>query len=95
VKFLQIGLEFTRLQAEAHTLLGKVKSGEQVDMAKAREVLDERYHFMRRNSLEAPLSVNFANLCWGDWANWRPFKWSRPELPREDPELIEVDIEFE
>jgi len=95
VKFLQIGLEFTRLQAEAHTLLGKVKSGEKVDMAKAREVLDERYHFMRRNSLEAPLSVNFANLCWGDWANWRPFKWSRPELPREDPELIEVDIEFE
>jgi Domain of unknown function (DUF4838) len=72
--FLELGLRWTEVEAQAHALLADPKA----DKGAAKKALDERYALMREVFRETPLAVNVAYVCWGEDGLWARLGWERP-----------------
>jgi Domain of unknown function (DUF4838) len=74
VAFLDVGLRWTTLEAQAHGLLAAPKA----DKEAVKRTLDARFALMREVFQKTPLAVNVAYASWGEDAGWAKLGWRRP-----------------
>jgi hypothetical protein len=74
IAFLDVGLRWTALEAQAHGLLVAPKA----DKETVKRTLDARFALMREVFQKTPLAVNVAYISWGEDAGWAKLGWRRP-----------------
>jgi hypothetical protein len=62
-----VGLRWTAIEAQAHSLLAGPARPEK---ATVKQVLDERHALMREIFQKTPLALNVAYISWGEDALW-------------------------
>jgi hypothetical protein len=74
--FLEVGLRWTEVEAQAHALLADPAKA---DKAAAKKVLDRRRTLMREIFQKTPLALNVAYISWGEDAGWRRLGYRPPQ----------------
>lgn len=76
VAFVGQGMKWTVLEAHAQRLL---TATEKPAPALVKQVLDERYAFMREIFEKEPYALSVAYISWGEDAGWGKVGWSAPK----------------
>jgi len=89
VAFLQVGLEWQRLEVAGHRLLAQRAEGKRIDPAVAKPLFERRFRMMRDILVNDCLAVNVGYVEWGEgglWRRigWRPSTWTPPEEQEAD-----------
>jgi hypothetical protein len=74
IAFLRTGLDWTEMQSRAYRVLIAFQRKQPVDLAAAGKLLAERKAMMHRIFEEEPLTVNVANINFGDRGYWAPLE---------------------
>jgi len=80
IAFLELGLDFTELQAEIYRLLRL--SGERrlepAEKIEATRLLDKKFRMMRNIFDQDHYAINVAVMSWGEWGRFKRLGWDGP-----------------
>jgi len=80
IKFLQVGLTFTELQANIYRIL-RLSKQRRLTIPERQNVgrlLDKKWSLMRNIFKDEHYAVNVAAMCWGEWGRFRRLGWKGP-----------------
>jgi len=80
IAFLDVGLDFSELQARIYRLLrlSRQRRLDERERAEAIRLLDRKFAMMREIFNEHHFAVNVAAICWGEWWRFKRLGWTGP-----------------